>query len=476
MTTRVMLSMLLLTGLYHVTAGVHECQSLAGAEQYNVVFIIADDLNVDLGCYGNPVIKSPHIDALAQESVVFENAYCQYPLCNPSRASFLTGLRPDQSGVTNNATFFRNVTPDLVTLPQYFLERGYAVARTGKLYHYGVPTMIGTDGLDDHLSWGEVFNPIGRDKADEALIFTFQPGQFGGTLSYLAADGDDSEQTDAIGAAYANRYLDKHKDEPFFLACGFFRPHTPYVAPKKYFDLYPLSDIKVPVLPEDHDSTHPPVAYANRKKYEEQMTEEDKQKVIQAYYASISFMDAQVGAVIDQIKALGLWEKTIVVMTSDHGYHMGEHNMWQKMSVYQKSAQVPLIIHHPLGTTGRVSDSFAELVDLYPTLVESCGFEVPLHCQGESLLAQLKDPSAAGQDFALSQVDRSVGSGKTKQTITGYALSTARYRYIEWGQKARELYDFQKDKAELHNLADDVKYKPILDELSGKLHAILESE
>ena len=441
--------------------------------KYNVLFLICDDLNTDLGCYGNAMVKSPHFDSFAKESLLFENAYCQYPLCNPSRTSFLTGLRPDETTVWDNAVQFRSVVPDHVTMRQYFIEKGYSVARIGKLYHYGVPAQIGTDGLDDPASWQEKFNPIGRDKADEANVFSFEPGKYGGTLSWLAADGTDAEQTDGIAAAYACEWLQKHKQGPFFLACGFYRPHTPYVAPKKYFDMYPASSIKLPDVPEGHDSRIPQAAVANRKKYEADMTDEDKRNTIQAYYASISFVDAQIGIVLDKLKELGLWDNTIVVLTSDHGYHMGEHNLWQKMSLFEKSARVPLVIHDPSGAKGeRAENSIVELLDLYPTLVDACGYQIPKNISGTSLVPILKDPSSAMKQYAATMVRR----GKN---TTGYSLRTPRYRYMEWQTPKgiqSELYDRSNDSAEYVNLADDPDQKLVIEALSHQLHEVLDKQ
>jgi iduronate 2-sulfatase len=226
----------------------------SAAEKPNVLFIIADDLNCDLSIYGNPVIQTPNVERLAKRGVVFERAYCQYTACNPSRSSLMTGLYPDQTGIiSNGGGSFRKHIPRVTTLPQLFRNNGYHAARVGKIFHFGVPNQIGTDGVDDPASWDRVINPKGKDTFDEPLIFTIgEPGNFGGTLSWLAADGVDAQQTDAIGAEAMVELLEESRDEPFFLAMGFYRPHTPYVAPKKYFDMYPLgSKIRLPDEPAD---------------------------------------------------------------------------------------------------------------------------------------------------------------------------------------------------------------------------------
>lgn len=434
----------------------------AEAHKPNVLFLIADDLNCDLHCYGHPRVQSPNIDKLAERGVLFERAYCQYPLCNPSRASFLTGRRPDETTVENNGLHFRDVIPDTLTMPQLFRKNGYFVARVGKLYHYGVPGQIGTDGLDDPPSWEQVVNPIGRDKREEDKIFSLVPGSFGGTLSWLAADGTDEEQTDGIGADEAVKLLEAHQDEPFFLAVGFYRPHTPYVAPKKYFDLYPPESIELPELSPADKSRVPEAAYASLKKEEANMDDRLRREAIQAYWASISFMDAQVGKVVDALDRLGLADNTIIVMTSDHGYHLYDHGLWKKMSLFENSARVPLIIAAPGAKgNGQSTKSITELVDLYPTLADLCGLEAPEYLDGTSQRPALDDPSKSVKEAAFTQVRR----GRKR----GYSVRTDRWRYMLWddGQQGEQLFDVRADPRETRNLAGDARHASVVVELKS---------
>ena len=259
----------------------------------NVLFLICDDLNCDIGCYGHPQVKTPNIDRLAARGVRFENAYCQFPLCGPSRASFMTGLYPDQTLVRRNAIYIREHVPNVKTMSQMFRDAGYFATRIGKIYHYNVPLHIGTSGHDDPYSWDYTINPRGRDRDDEPLIFSLVPGSFGGTLSWLAADGTDREQTDGIAADEASQMLKQfaEEDTPFFLAVGLYRPHTPYVAPKRYFDMYPLDQINVPSVPNGYLETIPAPARRTitRKKDQLDLDPALARQAIQAYYASITF-------------------------------------------------------------------------------------------------------------------------------------------------------------------------------------------
>ena len=417
----------------------------------NVLFIICDDLNCDLASYGHPKVKSPNIDRLADRGVRFTNAHCQYPLCGPSRASFLTGLYPDQTLVRRNTIYIREHVPNVQTLPQMFRQQGYFATRVGKLYHYNVPKHVGTSGHDDPYSWDYTINPRGRDKDDEDLIFSLVPGQFGGTMSWLAASGTDEEQTDGIAATEASRLLRQYakNETPFFLAVGLYRPHTPYVAPTKYFDMYPLDEIVVPTIPDGYLETIPKPARRSVQRKKDQINLPDKlaRQAIQAYYASITFADAQVGRILDTLDETSLAENTVVVFTSDHGYHMGEHGHYQKTTLFENATRVPLVIAGPGATAkGKSTDAPAEMVDFYPTLAELCGLTPPNSLSGVSLVPALKDPAARPRSSAFTQY------------ANGYSVRTERFRYTEWGENGVlgwELYDRKSDAAEMVNLASD---------------------
>lgn len=472
-------------------ASLASLQAAGDTPRPNVLFIIADDLNTSLACYGQPQMKTPNIDRLAARGVRFDHAYCAFSLCGPSRNSFLTGLYPNSSGILANAQIFRQTIPSRVSLPQAFRQQGYFAARIGKLYHYNVPNSIGTNGHDDPGSWEVETNPAGVDRLDEEpLIYSLTPGQFGGTLSWHASENPDEKHTDGMEAADAEWILErcaKHKERPFFLAVGFFRPHTPYVSPKKYFDLYPTEKMPVVQGVAEDQKDIPKAALMSYKKEQDKLTDDLRRQARQAYYASVSFMDAQTGRVLDALDRLGLRDNTIVVFTSDHGYHLGEHGLWQKQSLFEESARVPMIIAGPgVNRPGSVAASPVGLIDLYPTLTELCGVKAPEVMQGQSLRPILKDATATGRGWALTQVVRGGGFkrfgaspsvGDNVRRFFGYSLRTPRWRYTEWdeGKEGRELYDHEADPNEITNLADDPAQAAVVMELSAKLRDAVKS-
>jgi iduronate 2-sulfatase len=479
--------------------------SAAGSSKPNVLFLISDDLANVLAVSGDPRAKTPNLDRLAARGVRFDRAYCTYPLCGPSRNSMLTGLYPNSSGVLGNGTMFRQTIPTHVSLPQAFRHEGYLAVRIGKLYHYGVPGSVGTDGHDDPASWEIEFNPAGVDRLEEEpKIFTLVPGNFGSALSWYASPKSDEHHTDAMLAADAEWVLERaarRKDRPFFLAVGFFRPHTPFVAPQDpYFGYYPEAEMPVVRGIEEDEADIPAPALGSRKPEEKKLTDDLRRKAVQSYYASISFMDAQVGRVVNALDRLGLAENTIIVFTSDHGYHLGEHGLWKKQSLFEESARVPLLMVAPdVAQRGAVVKTPVSQVDVYPTLAELAGVKAPANLQGESLVPLLKDPSAKARGWALTQVVRGGGGGggggkkkaagqsepgeRTRRKaaaaqgdgdgrIVGYTLRTARWRYTEWGESGksgRELYDHASDPKELKNLASIAAHAPTVRELAAQL-------
>jgi arylsulfatase A-like enzyme len=329
------------------------------------------------------------------------------------------------------------------------------------MFHYDNPSAIGTSGNDDIYSWDQTVNPYGRDKIEEYKINTLKPRRYGGTLSWLAADGKDEEQTDGIGASEAIKKLDDFakSDTPFFLAVGFFRPHTPFVAPKKYFDLYNREKIEIPESSSEYLATLPEPAVKSIRAKKNQFNLEKKlaQEIKEAYYATISFVDAQVGRLLDHLEVSGLGKNTIVVFTSDHGYHMGEHGHWQKQTLFENATRIPLIISAPnLENKGAISMSPVELIDLYPTLMDLIDINTPQHIVGKSLEPIMKNVNASVRGSALTR------------WRNGYSIKTKRYRLTKWGSNGElgyELYDHKSDKNELINLARSQDYSEVMDSL-----------
>ena len=455
----------LLKWSFHFLCGLVFCLFISCSESKspkNVLFIIADDLNDNLGVYDHYLVKTPNIDRLAERGMLFSKAYCNFPLCGPSRASMMTGLYPDQTGHHNLRDYIRDHVPDVTTMSQAFMNAGYEATRVGKIYHYDNPRGIGTTGHDDSLSWNRRFYPRGVDKELEDQIFSLSPGRFGATLSWLATEEGGEQHTDGLVATRAIQLLTEYKENqtPFFLGVGFYKPHTPYVAPKEYFEMYNQSDIVVPSVPEDYFSTipEPAVKYLTRWNVQNNLSDSVKRSAIHAYYATISFLDAQVGRVVDALDSLGLSENTIIVFTSDHGYHMGEHDYFQKLTLFENSGRIPLIICDPeIKNGGSQTDSFVEMIDFYPTLCELAQVTPPGYLAGESLVPILKDPNDEVRESILTQV------------YTDYTVRNKQYRFSRWGKGGpglEELYDLNKDPQEMVNLANDQGYSEIISEMS----------
>lgn len=439
----------------------------------NVLFIATDDMNNALGCYGHPVVKTPNLDRLAARGVRFDRAYCQFALCSPSRSSLMTGLGPDTTKVYNLQKHFREVIPDVVTLSQCFQKNGYFAARVGKIYHYGNPGQIGTDGLDDPPSWNFKVNPKGIDKAEEPKLINHTPERksAGSSISFYSSPAPDEEHTDGMVASEIIKLLEQNKDKPFFLAAGFYRPHCPYISPKKYFDMYPAEKMVPIPYTEGENTIAPPWAYfTNPPNWN--MTRRQIQEALQAYYAAISFVDANVGKLLNALDRLGLADNTIVVFWSDHGYGTGEHGQWMKQTVFEAATRVPFIFAAPgARAKGKGCPRTVELLDLYPTLADLCGLtNVPANLHGKSLRPLLDNPNAAWDRPAVSQISRG-------QKVMGYSIRTERYRYTEWnnGQEGEELYDYQADPKEMQNLAKSDKSAAVKRDLKSRLLAITQS-
>jgi iduronate 2-sulfatase len=421
--------------------------------KYNVLFIAADDMNNALGTYGHPVVKSPNIDRLAARGVRFDRAYCQFPLCGPSRCSLLSGLRPDSTQILGNGIAVRDKLPNVVTLPQHFRNNGWHSARFGKMYHMGVPTTVGSNQYDDPPSWDVAVSPPGSENktAGDQRNITPQVAS-GGAFQWISFKGDGKDQADTGAADMALETIAKNQNKPFFLAVGFVRPHVPNVAPARFFDLYPKATLKTFQNPPGDRDDIPAASekLINTRANDMGMSEADKQEALRGYYASISFMDWNLGRVLDGLERAKLAEKTIIVFWGDHGWHLGEHHRWQKRSLFEESARVPLIVSAPgRRARGVGSRALVELVDLYPTLAELGRLPVSPQLEGQSFVPLLDTPNRPWKKAAFTQMSQGAHVGRS--------LRTERYRYTRWTGDLpdEELYDHQTDPHEFTNLARD---------------------
>ena len=437
--------------------------SAFGVERPNVLFIISDDLTATaLSCYGNTVCKTPNIDRLASQGTRFTKAYCQGTYCGPSRASFMSGYYPHAIKMLGYGSP-RPAIGERATWAQHFKNNGYHTARVSKIFHMGVPGGIekGTDGADDPASWTERFNSAGPEwKAPgdgetlESNADGRKPGPVGGnTFVVVEADGNDLVHSDGKTAAKAVELIKQNRDKPFFLGVGFVRPHVPFVAPRKdYTDFLPYSRMQLPPKLKDDWADIPKAGINYKTSKNMKMDLRRQKKAVGGYYASVAFMDRMVGQVLNGLKEAGLEDNTIVIFTSDHGYHLGEHDFWAKVSLHDESAAVPLIIRMP-GKKPAVCHSLVELLDLYPTLSNLCGLEVPKHLQGKDISKMMTDPAKEVRSAAFSV------NGK------GFLLREQDWAYIAYGKNGQgdeELFDMKQDPKQFTNLAKDPKHAQII--------------
>jgi arylsulfatase A-like enzyme len=480
-----------------VAAALLPLAELHAAGKPNVLFIAVDDLRPDLGCYGNKVAKSPNIDRIAVRGTVFNRAYVQQAVCSPSRTAMMTGFRPDTTKVWDLETHFRVAQPDCITLPQHFKANGYHCAALSKIYH---------GGFEDGRSWNEPhWYPKGRAVDTDPVDWTKQivtrhdvnteefsapsdagPGRKNGKSakkgpSFEVSPKADDQLPDGATAAEAVKRLHdlKSKGKPFFLAVGFLKPHLPFVAPRRYWDLYDPDKIPLPAI--DHLPQGAP-AFAGHNNSElhsypgvpkdEPIPADFAKQLRHGYYACISYIDAQIGRVLDALEKEGLADNTIIVLWGDHGWQLGDHGLWHKHTNFELATRAPLLISVPnQQTAGRRCDAPVEFVDVYPTLADLCGLPKPNGLAGSSLKPFIENPAAPMAKVAISQYPRRAPEGN----LMGYSIRDERFRATFWRERngtkivATELYDEQNDPAETVSLHDKPEHKTLLDTLAKNL-------
>lgn len=432
----------------------------------NVLLIVADDLKAStLGCFGDTMVQTPNIDALAGEGMAFKRAYCQGMSCGPSRRSFM---------------FSRYRGDDGSSLGEQFIDNGYYSARVGKIFHMRVPGDIvaGTDGVDYPECWTERFNSPGLEAHTPGLYSLYNHNVFSTNLRDRAStamrhrwfvsvqyEGDGSDQPDFKTASKTIELLRRQGEKPFFIAAGFVRPHYPNVAPQKYFDLYPWQNVNLPEQIEGDLDDIPPLGRPGVTSGKDPIGKypDNQKRFWGSYYATITFLDEQLGRIVNELERLGLRESTAIVFMSDHGYHLGEHTFWQKSNLHEDVTRVPLIISAPGFKTGS-SDALVELVDVYPTLAELTGVPIPDSVQGNSLV-----PLLEGSRSSIRQEALSLGNGG------GFALRSEEWAYIRYRDNSEELYHMIRDPKQFTNLAGDPNYAEALEGWRLKLDAKLKA-
>jgi iduronate 2-sulfatase len=444
------------------------------SSQTNVLMFSIDDLNTRIGCYGDSVVKTPNLDRLAQRSVRFERAYCTYPVCNASRTSLLSGFRPERTRVWDNNTLPRTSVGDVAFLPEYFKAHGYFTARVGKVAHHESfvkwdisendsvrppeSTLLKDGAGPSQTVDGPQAVPwvLSRERAQRPRPRNERGPQFRvcgvGHIMWAPTSNSDAQSPDGATARRIVQIIGENKDKPFFIACGFRKPHLPFWCPKKYFDMYNLADIQLPPTPANDldDIPHMAQFCTNRDNF---VSDEDRRRAILGYYAVTTFMDAQIGIVLDAVDQYKLWDNTVVILWADHGWHLHNHQiLWGKMNLFEEATHVPLIVHAPGKLSHAASPRLVEWVDIYPTLADLCGLPRPPAMEGVSLAPLLSDPQRPWKRAAYTLVWRG-------EDRFGRSLRTERYRYTEWdeGKGGSELFDHSTDPYEWTNLAGNPK-------------------
>lgn len=435
----------------------------------NVLLVMADDFRDYGGAFTRKLAQTPNLDRLAARGVRFDRAYAQYPVCNPSRVSLLTGLRCEQTGVVGNQEFFRNRLPDAVTFPQLLRQRGWTARSFGKILHAAnTGETVRSEWLDVGRSWdhAEILPAASPHRRGEFRNLT------GGQLAWCEIgilEGTDDEQPDGRTAREAVRSMEEltAAGKPWLVAAGFHRPHDPFHAPRRYFDLYPRESVRLYVDPPSQSPAPPLAISGGWKEVFAQFTDDDRIDFMRAYLAGVSFMDAQVGRLLDTMDRLELWDNTLVIFIGDHGYHLGERGWWNKNTLFERSCRVPMIVAAPGAKGGEVCGSLVELVDVYPTVAEFCGLAVPEGLAGRGLAKVLKDPRRSHRGAAFTLVTR--GSAHFGQSVTD-----GRWRYTQWSDGTMELYDHEVDPEETLDLSGVAANEEVMAEMKrwlGRLPA-----
>jgi arylsulfatase A-like enzyme len=453
-------------------------------ERPNVLFVVVDDLRPQLGCYDKPWIFSPNMDQLARDGLLFERAYCQQAVCAPSRASVLSGCRPDTTGIYGLRTPLRTAMPDVLTLPQHFKNYGYETVSIGKVYHHKMDDLQGwsTEPFQSTGDWkgrgyltDEAIETIARCDKEQAAMGSTRRGL---GPAFEAADVADDGYHDGKDALAAVAELSRlaSLDKPFFLGLGFHKPHLPFSAPKRYWDMYDPRSLPLAVNPFEPEGVteFSLTNFGELRGYfgipkEGDIPDEVARKLVHGYCACVTYMDAQLGKVLAELDRLELRENTIVILWGDHGWKLGEHNSWCKHTNFEIDARAPLMISVP-GMTGQAKRTRAlvEFVDMYPSLCELCDLPIPSHCEGTSFVPLLDRPHRSWKTAAFSQYPR-------RQNVMGYAMRSDRYRYVEWQHRetgqvlARELYDHEGDPQENINVAANAQYSQTVAQLAAQL-------